>query len=81
MIKPIAAIALLLATSANAQSPHPKFDAFEVATINPVEHDPKGGRYIIMQGTHRFVAKDYTLKLLIAAAYELNPKTISGGPT
>ncbi len=33
-----------------------------------------------MQGTNRFVAKNYTLKLMIAAAYDLSPKTISGGP-
>jgi uncharacterized protein (TIGR03435 family) len=51
-----------------------------VATIKPVPIDAKAGRYIIMQGTHRFVEKDYTLKLLIAAAYNLNPRAISGGP-
>ncbi len=33
-----------------------------------------------MQGTNRFVVKYYTLKLLIAAAYNLSPKVISGGP-
>ncbi len=55
--------------------------AFEVATIKPVEHDAKAGRYIVMHGPHRFVEKDYTLKLLISAAYDLNPKAISGGPS
>ncbi len=54
--------------------------AFEVATIKPVRTDATGGRYIVVQGTNRFVEKNYTLKLLIAAAYDLNPKTISGGP-
>jgi uncharacterized protein (TIGR03435 family) len=63
-----------------SNAPRPKFDAFEVATIKPVDPDAKAGRYIIMQGTHRFVEKAYTLKLLIAAAYDLNPRTISGGP-
>lgn len=58
----------------------PKFDAFEVATVKPVEPDGKSGRFIIMQGTNRFVERAYTLKLLIAAAYDLNPRTISGGP-
>ena len=53
--------------------------AFEVATIKPTELDAKAGRYITMQGTNRFVAKYYTLKLLIAAAYDLSPKVISGG--
>jgi uncharacterized protein (TIGR03435 family) len=92
MLQKIAAAALALSlTAAFAQSPtqspapsptpsHTPFDAFEVATIKPVPFDAKAGRYIIMQGTHRFVEKDYTLKLLIAAAYDLNPRTISGGP-
>jgi len=53
--------------------------SFEVATIKPASMDEKG-RYIIMQGTNRFVVKYYTLKLLIAAAYNLSPKVISGGP-
>jgi uncharacterized protein (TIGR03435 family) len=63
-----------------SNTPRPQFDAFEVATIKPVDPDAKAGRYIIMQGTHRFVEKAYTLKLLIAAAYDLNPRAISGGP-
>jgi uncharacterized protein (TIGR03435 family) len=82
MIRRIAAAALMLwASGLVAQSPaaRPKFDAFEVATIKPVDHDAKMGRYITMQGTNRFVGKDYTLKLLIAAAYNLNPKEVSGG--
>ena len=54
--------------------------AFEVATIKPVAPDAKAGRFITMRGTNRFIAKNYTLKLMIAAAYELSPKTISGGP-
>jgi uncharacterized protein (TIGR03435 family) len=54
--------------------------AFDVATIKPTAPDAKAGRYITMQGTNRFVAKHYTLKLLIAAAYNLSPKVISGGP-
>src|SRR5580698_915163 len=54
--------------------------AFEVATIKPVESDAQKGRYIVMQGVNRFVEKNYTLKLMIAAAYDLNPHTISGGP-
>ena len=56
------------------------FDAFEVATIKHAEPDAKGGRYIKMTDPHHFTERDYTLKLLIAAAYDLNPKTISGGP-
>jgi uncharacterized protein (TIGR03435 family) len=52
-----------------------------VATIKPVDPDARDGRYITMQGNNRFVEKAYTLKLLIAAAYDLNPRTISGGPS
>jgi uncharacterized protein (TIGR03435 family) len=83
MIRQIAAAVLILASSrivAQSTAPRPRFDAFEVATIKPVEHEPKSARYITMQGANRFVEKDYTLKLLIAAAYNLNSKAISGGP-
>jgi uncharacterized protein (TIGR03435 family) len=83
MLQQIAVAALGVSVSGlfgQPTTPRPKFDAFEVATIKPVDPDAKAGRYIIMQGTHRFVEKAYTLKLLIAAAYDLNPRTISGGP-
>jgi uncharacterized protein (TIGR03435 family) len=83
MTRQIVAAALILCVSgivAQSPAPRPKFDAFEVATIKPVDHDPKGGRYITMQGTNRFIGKDYTLKLMIAAAYNLNSREISGGP-
>jgi uncharacterized protein (TIGR03435 family) len=83
MVRQFALAALAFSTSATlAQSPapRPKFDSFEVATVKPVDSDPKSGRFITMQGANRFVEKDYTLKLLIAAAYDLNPRTISGGP-
>jgi uncharacterized protein (TIGR03435 family) len=55
--------------------------AFDVATIKPVPPGQRTSRYITMQSTNRFVAKYYTLKLLIAAAYDLSPKVISGGPS
>ncbi len=82
----IAVLVLLLATCRlHAQTPPAKAaasgPAFEVATIKPVEPDAPKGRYLILQGTNRFVGKYYTLKLLIAAAYNLSPKVISGGPT
>jgi uncharacterized protein (TIGR03435 family) len=83
MVRQIVVAALLISVSgisAQTAAPRPKFDAFDVATIKPVDPDAKAGRYIIMQGTNRFVEKAYTLKLLIAAAYDLNPRTISGGP-
>src|ERR1700761_8993997 len=68
----------LMAQSATAR---PKFETFDAATIKPVEPGTQSGRYIVMQGTNRFVEKSYTLNLLIAAAYDLNPRTISGGPS
>jgi uncharacterized protein (TIGR03435 family) len=65
------------------QSPagRPKLDAFEVATIKPTSPDWSGGRYIRMEGAHEFVARNHVLRTLIAAAYNLNPKTVSGGPS
>lgn len=86
MIRLIAVAVIAVACAAKAQTANagasgqrPKFDAFEVATIKAPNADEKG-RFIVMQGTHRFVAQNFTLKLLIAAAYDLNSKTISGGP-
>jgi len=86
MVRSVAARWLIVAAMAvsviraQAPPPRPKFDAFDVATIKPVESNTKRGRFITIQGNNRFVGQDYTLKLLIAAAYSLNPKTISGEP-
>lgn len=83
MMRRIAAIALAISVSglmAQTPGPRPRFDAFEVATIKPAAHEAKASRFITMQGTDRFVEKDYTLKLLIAAAYDVSPRVISGGP-
>jgi uncharacterized protein (TIGR03435 family) len=83
MVRKIA-VALLSISVAGmlAQTPaaRPKFDAFDVATVKPVEADAKAGRLFKMVGLHRWVATNYTLKNLIALAYDLNPRTISGGP-
>jgi uncharacterized protein (TIGR03435 family) len=80
----VAFLAISIA-SVSAQVPTPTpgtvaAPSFEVATIKPTVPDAKAGRYITMQGNNRFVVKYYTLKLMIAAAYNLSPKTISGGP-
>lgn len=72
--------ALLFSAPALLCQAPPTSPTFEVATIKPVESGPKSSRFIVMQGPHRFVEKDYTLKLLIAAAYNLNPKAVTGGP-
>ena len=53
---------------------------FEVATIKPVDPAIVTGHYIWMEGNTRFIAKNCTLRMLIAAAYDLNPRMISGGP-
>ena len=86
MVRWIAVVMMAAACMAGAQTAssgasgrRPKFDAFEVATIKPSKGDEQG-RFLAMQGTHRFVAQNFTLKLLIAAAYDLNPKTVLGGP-
>lgn len=58
-----------------------QFDVFEVATIKPAaQQDARGGRYIRMQSAHVFQAKNYSVHGMIAAAYDLNPRAISGGP-
>jgi len=64
-----------------AQSPvrSPGFEAFEVATIKPTDPDTQGV-YMRMQGVNRFIARGLTVKALVAAAYELAPRAISGGP-
>ena len=84
MVREIVFAALAISASAmlaQTPNPRPKFDAFEVATVKPADSDASSGRYIKMEGTNRFVEKNYTLKLLVAAAYDLNPRTISGGPS
>jgi uncharacterized protein (TIGR03435 family) len=67
-------------TGAAASTPRPKFEAFEVATIKPVDPDAKAGRFFRVEGVNRFVAVQYNLKLLIAAAFDVSPKAIVGGP-
>ncbi|MGD0741078.1 MAG: TIGR03435 family protein [Terracidiphilus sp.] len=84
MVPQILAVVLTVSASAmqqQAPAPRPSFDAFDAATIKPVDPGPKGGRYIIMQGADTFLAKNYTLELLIAAAYELNPRMILSAPS
>jgi uncharacterized protein (TIGR03435 family) len=81
MKKAIATAAFLVSSLAIFSQQPPPGPSFEVATIKPVESNPKSGRYIVMQGANRFVEKDYTLKLLIAAVYNLNPKAVTGGPS
>src|SRR5580693_4657358 len=84
MVNPKSAVVIVLAASgllAQAPASRPVFDAFEVATIKPTTLDwPSGGRFIRMQTAHQFVARNYTLRVILAAAYSLTPGAISGGP-
>jgi uncharacterized protein (TIGR03435 family) len=51
-----------------------------VATVKPTAPDWRGGAYFSMQGGHRFVVQNYTLKSLVGAAWDLPARLISGGP-
>src|SRR5467141_165642 len=74
----VAALLLSLAFITVAQN---KPLAFEVASIKPTPPDWGRGRFATMQGGHQFVARNYTLKYMVAAAYSVTPRTISGGPS
>lgn len=78
-------LALAVADSrAFAQPPsgvsRPAFDAFEVATVKPSPLDVTAGRFIRLQTANRFVARNFPLRILISAAYNLSPRAISAGP-
>lgn len=70
---------LVIGAPAQAIAPKPDSPSFEVATIKPTLVHAKQSRFMTMQSVDRFVVKDYSLKLLIAAAYDLNPKAVLGG--
>jgi uncharacterized protein (TIGR03435 family) len=53
--------------------------AFEVATIKPADPDFRG-RYITMQSTHQFLARNHSVRTLIKAAYNLHDNAVVGGP-
>jgi uncharacterized protein (TIGR03435 family) len=80
----MAAVVVLFADGglfAQPPVPRPVFDAFEVATIKPTPPDwPGAARYMRMQTAHQFAAKNYTLRVILSAAYNLTPKAVSGGP-
>jgi uncharacterized protein (TIGR03435 family) len=81
-VSALAGLLLAAASGAFAQTPagRPVFDEFEVATIKPTAPDWTSGRFMRMQTAHQFVARNYTLRVILAAAYNLTPKAISGGP-
>ena len=64
-----------------AQTIRPVFSGLEVATIKPAgPDDPRAGRFIRMESAHTFEVRNYTVNGLIAAAYDVTPRSISGGP-
>ncbi|HEX4276672.1 MAG TPA: TIGR03435 family protein, partial [Bryobacteraceae bacterium] len=77
------AIAMLIAGAAamfaQTPAPRPAFEAFDVASIKPAPVDSRA-RYIRMQGGHQFQVRNYTVRRLIGAAYNLTSRAISGGP-
>ena len=75
----IAIFPMATAILAQSRAVRPTFTEFEVASIKPA---PPGetGRWIRMLSTHEFAARNHALQTLIAAAYNLNPRAISGGP-
>jgi uncharacterized protein (TIGR03435 family) len=81
MLKILLLTALISAAGIFAQTPPPRtaFNEFEVATIRPAV-DEQSGAFIRMQSAHRFYVKNYSLKSLVGAAYNLTPRAISGGP-
>jgi uncharacterized protein (TIGR03435 family) len=81
-VRATAILALLLLPYTSAQpTSRPTFDAFEVATVKLSNSEAAAGRYIRMQSTNRFVARNCPLKVLISGAYNLSPQAISGGPS
>jgi Protein of unknown function (DUF3738) len=65
----------------SAQTVRPVFSDFEVATVKPSgPDDPEAGRFIRMESAQRFEVRNYTVNGLIAAAYDVTPRAISGGP-
>ena len=76
----VVAVAAAPPILSHAQS-RPKFDAFEVATIKAAGLDAAPGRWIRMESANRFVAHNHAIRTLVAAAYDLAPEAIGGGPS
>jgi len=77
LVVPIAAGAMNASSVAAQRSRRPIFEAFEAATIKRTDPDSRG-KYIRMSGLNRFQANGFTLNALVAAAYALTPRAISG---
>src|SRR5215510_11732950 len=82
LIVPVALV-LMVFTPQRAVSAIPSLrqaSSFEVASIRPSDPDDRSGKFIRMQNPQRFETRNYTVKEMIAAAYNLPNRAISGGP-
>lgn len=77
-MKKLGLLLLALSIGRGVLAQEPPQPEFEVATIKAVDAGPKDGRFLRMTNDHTFLAKNLTLKQLIAAAYNINPSSISG---
>lgn len=77
----VLAAASICGLFAQGTSGRTTFESFEVATIKPTPPNWRGGRYIRMTSPRRFVATNFTPRVLIASAYGLNPRAVLGGPS
>ena len=77
----IALAALIVAPAAvyGQAAARPAFAEFEVASIKPAQPN-ETGRWLRMQGAHQFAVHNHALLTMIAAAYNVSPRAISGGP-
>src|SRR5215472_8965480 len=68
------------AVFAQSVASRPDFTEFEVASIKPAPLSATG-RWIRMLSANEFAARNHTVRTLIAAAYDLNPQAVIGGPS
>ena len=79
-MKPIVHVLLLaLAVIPAASQTPPQKPSFEVASIKPSTPGDRT-KFATMQGGHQFAVRDYRVKDLVAFAYNLPPRLVSGGP-
>src|SRR5262245_16800029 len=72
------ALAVLVQQSTNASARAPT--SFEVASIRPTSPDQRNGKFARLEGAHRFIVRNYTVKDLVAAAYGVARVAVVGGP-
>lgn len=80
MLRVLGLSVILLSAGAGMRAQTTPFTTFDVATVKPMDGGPRAGRIFRMESDHRWLAYNFTLKALIALGYDLNPRTISGGP-